>query len=133
MLTLAMGLLGQTLVVLGTEFGRTLRINDKDGRDNDDEVVGCLLADLQTEGLLDQTMVVLGAEFCATPLINNGRDHHNEEFIWLLADHQGKGPLDLTQGSCVPSLAGRRASTSTTDASRERRPSWTIGTPTVTQ
>ncbi len=29
----AKGLLGQTLVVLGTEFGRTLRINDNDERD----------------------------------------------------------------------------------------------------
>ena len=30
-------LLGQTLVVLGTEFGYTLRINDNDGQDNDDD------------------------------------------------------------------------------------------------
>ncbi len=30
----AKGLLAQTLVVLGTEFGRTSRINDNDGRDH---------------------------------------------------------------------------------------------------
>ena len=36
---LAKGLLNQTLLVLGTEFGRTLRINDNDGRDRDDEAV----------------------------------------------------------------------------------------------
>ena len=29
------GLLDQTLVVLGGEFGRTSRINDNDGRDHD--------------------------------------------------------------------------------------------------
>ena len=40
----AKGLLGQTLVVLGTEFGRTPWINDNDGRDHDDETFTCLLA-----------------------------------------------------------------------------------------
>ena len=31
----AKGLLDQTLVVLGTEFGRMPRINDNDGRDHE--------------------------------------------------------------------------------------------------
>ena len=40
----AKGLLAQTLVVLGTEFGRTPRINDNDGRDDHSEQFKCLLA-----------------------------------------------------------------------------------------
>ena len=32
------GLLNQTLVVLGTEFGRTPRINDNDGQDHHEDV-----------------------------------------------------------------------------------------------
>ena len=32
------------LVVLPTEFGRTPRINDDDGRDHDDDAFKCLLA-----------------------------------------------------------------------------------------
>ncbi len=37
-------LLGQTLVVLGTEFGRTPRINGNDGRDHHNRAFTCLLA-----------------------------------------------------------------------------------------
>ena len=37
-------LLDQTLVVLGTEFGRTPRINDNDGQENDNDALVCLLA-----------------------------------------------------------------------------------------
>ncbi len=40
----AKGLLVQTRVVLGTEFGRTPRLNENEGREHDDEVVTCLLA-----------------------------------------------------------------------------------------
>ena len=40
----AKGLLGQTLVVLGTEFGRMPRINDKDGSDHHNKAFACLLA-----------------------------------------------------------------------------------------
>ena len=38
------GLLDQTVVVLGTEFGRTSRINDNDGRDPNTIAFRCLLA-----------------------------------------------------------------------------------------
>ncbi len=49
------GLLDQTLVVLGTEFGRTPRINDNDGRDHDKEL-RCLLTGAGTkEGEADVT------------------------------------------------------------------------------
>ena len=34
------GLPDQTLVILGSEFGRTPRMNDKDGKYHDGEVVG---------------------------------------------------------------------------------------------
>ena len=40
----AKGLLGETLVVLGTESGRTPRINDNEGRDHHREAFRCLLA-----------------------------------------------------------------------------------------
>ena len=40
----AKGLLDQTLVVLGTEFGRAPRINGDDGRDHDEEVAACQLS-----------------------------------------------------------------------------------------
>ena len=46
----AKGLLDQTLVVLGTEFGRTPRINDSDGQDHHNELVACLLAEAGIEG-----------------------------------------------------------------------------------
>ena len=46
----AKGLLEQTLEVLGTEFGRTPRINDNDGRDSHDEAFRCLLAGAGIEG-----------------------------------------------------------------------------------
>ena len=39
----AKGLLGQTLLVVGTEFGRTSRINDNDGWEHHDKVFMCLL------------------------------------------------------------------------------------------
>ncbi len=38
------GLLDQTVVVLATEFGRTPRINDNDGRDQQNDALRCLLA-----------------------------------------------------------------------------------------
>ncbi len=37
-------LLDQTQMALGTEFGRTPRINDNDGRHHDNETLKCLLA-----------------------------------------------------------------------------------------
>ena len=40
------GLLGQTLLVLGTEFGRTPRITDDDGREHCDKASKCLLTGL---------------------------------------------------------------------------------------
>ena len=40
----AKGLLGQTLVVLATEFVRTARINDINGRDHQNKAFMCLLA-----------------------------------------------------------------------------------------
>ena len=48
------GLLDQTLVVLGTEFGRTPRINDHDGREHDNEVITCLLAGAGINGEEDR-------------------------------------------------------------------------------
>ena len=44
----AKGLLNQTGVVLGTELDRALRINDNDGRDDDDDGIMCLLAGAET-------------------------------------------------------------------------------------
>ena len=38
----AKGLLGQTLVILGTEFGRTPRINENDGREHHKKDLTCL-------------------------------------------------------------------------------------------
>ena len=46
----AKGLLDQTLVVLGTEFGRTPRINDADGRDHHNKAFTCLLAGAGIKG-----------------------------------------------------------------------------------
>ena len=44
------GLLDQMLVVLGSEFVRTPRINDNDGRDHHDNAFTCLLAGAGIEG-----------------------------------------------------------------------------------
>ncbi len=46
----AKGLLDKTLVVLGTEFGRTPRINDRDGRDHHNKAFTCLLAGAEIKG-----------------------------------------------------------------------------------
>ena len=46
----AMAPLNQTLMVLAAEFGRTLRINDKDGRDRHMNAITCLLAGAGIEG-----------------------------------------------------------------------------------
>ena len=43
----AKGLLDQTLVVLGSEFGRRSRINDNDGRDHHSTAFTCLLAGIK--------------------------------------------------------------------------------------
>ena len=43
-------LLDPTLVVLGTEFGRTRHINDNDGRDQCNKWFMCLLAGAGIEG-----------------------------------------------------------------------------------
>ncbi len=92
------GLLDQTLVV-GTEFGRTARVNDDDWREHHhkafmrllagadthsdnfegtpqqaavlNHAIGDPLVDPQAKGLLDQTLVVLGSEFGRTPRIND--------------------------------------------------------------
>ena len=62
------GLLGKTLVVLGTEFGLTSRINDNDGLDEHDSV-SCLLVgacvrggqvDRETDGRGGEVEVTLG-------------------------------------------------------------------------
>ena len=85
----AKGLLDQTLVILGTEFGLPARINDNRGMSDWrrqstlsenfktprqtailDQALTALLANLQAMGLLSETLVVLGTEFGRTPRIN---------------------------------------------------------------
>ncbi len=46
-----------------------------------------LLADLHVKGLLSETPAVLGTDFGRTPWINDndGRDHHDKAFTYLLA------------------------------------------------
>jgi uncharacterized protein (DUF1501 family) len=44
------GLLGSTLVVLGTEFGRSPRVNENAGRDHHPAVFSCLLAGAGIKG-----------------------------------------------------------------------------------
>ncbi len=77
-------LLGQTLVVLGTEFGRSP--SSSDGWDHRTEALRriavpnqamiALLADFESKALLNQTLVVLSTEFGRRPRINDndGRD-----------------------------------------------------------
>ena len=48
-------LLDQTLVVLGTEFGRTPRMNDNDGRDHHNKAFTCLLTGAGVEGTCKAT------------------------------------------------------------------------------
>ena len=69
-------------MVLGTEFGRTPRINGNDGRGHHNKAFNCMLADLQAKWRLEQTLVVLGTEFGRTPKINDddGPNHHNCAF-----------------------------------------------------
>ena len=59
-------------MVLDTGFGRTPRINDNNGQDNDNgfhtgPVDNLLLANLQPKGPLHQTLAVLGTEFGLRP------------------------------------------------------------------
>ncbi len=91
----AKGLLGQTLVVEGTEFGRTSRINDKGGpgkgsrwdtrSDNfeRDPATSCG----QGQGAAGPTLVVLATEFGRAPRMygNDGREHYDRAFTCLLA------------------------------------------------
>ena len=61
------GLLDETLVIWGGEFGRTPTAENADGR-----------KDLKTRGLLDETLVIWGGEFA------DGRDHNPHGFtMWL--------------------------------------------------
>ena len=115
-----MGLLHQTLMVGGTEFGRIPRIYDNDGRDHHNEVIMCLLAGARIsgdptagdspgpgddrparrpppKGLPDQTLVVLGAEFGRMLRINDndGREHDDEAVASLLVGAEMKdGEVD---------------------------------------
>ena len=59
----AKGLLDLTLVVLGTEFGRT-RINDNDGSDEHNEVFGCLLAGAGIERGGRVSLTLSGPGYC---------------------------------------------------------------------
>ena len=105
-------------MVLGTEFGRTFRINDNDGRDKHDEVVAsqvmiALLADRQTKRLLDQTLVVLGTDFVRKPRINDGgrRDQIGDMVAcWLtgtgIRGGQAYGKTDGWWRSASPTCPG---------------------------
>jgi uncharacterized protein (DUF1501 family) len=58
-----------------------------------DQPISALLQDLKASGLLDETLVLIGGEFGRTPAVEvgglvkvqNGRDHNNHGFTYLLA------------------------------------------------
>ena len=58
-----------------------------------DQPIAALLQDLKASGLLDETLVLIGGEFGRTPAVEvgglvkvqNGRDHNNHGFTYLLA------------------------------------------------
>jgi uncharacterized protein (DUF1501 family) len=58
-----------------------------------DAPIAALLQDLKASGLLDETVVIIGGEFGRTPAVEvgglikvqNGRDHNNHGFSYLLA------------------------------------------------
>ncbi|MCX6602979.1 MAG: DUF1501 domain-containing protein [Acidobacteria bacterium] len=64
-----------------------------------DQPIAALLKDLKRSGLLQETLVVIGGEFGRRPWIEtngrinvqNGRDHNNEGFTYLLAGAGVKG------------------------------------------
>jgi arylsulfatase A-like enzyme len=64
-----------------------------------DQPIAALLKDLKASGLLKETLVVIGGEFGRRPWIEtngrinvqNGRDHNNEGFTYLLAGAGVKG------------------------------------------
>ena len=80
-------MLEKTLVVLGREFGRTLRINDNDGQELRDEAFACLLAGAGID---------VGRRM-GTPTATTSRGRHGVAVIpvqtmsALLSDLQAKG------------------------------------------
>ena len=82
------GLRDQTLVVLGTEFGRTPRINSNDGRDHHDEPFTCLMA---RAGMVGRDTYI--DNFEGTPRRAAILD---QAMSALLADLHAKGLLELT-------------------------------------
>jgi uncharacterized protein (DUF1501 family) len=66
-----------------------------------DKPIAALLGDLKASGLLKETLVMIGGEFGRRPWtevagrtnIQNGRNHNNEGFTYLLAGGGVKGGL----------------------------------------
>jgi hypothetical protein len=58
-----------------------------------DPPIGALLQDLKASGMLEDTLVIIGGEFGRTPVVEvsglikvqNGRDHNNQGFSYVLA------------------------------------------------
>ena len=86
------GLLDQTLVVVGTEFGRMPRTNDNDGRDHNNKGFGCLLGG---DG-------IKGGDFEEIPRSAAVLD---QEMSALLPDLQAKGCWVRGRQSWAPSSA----------------------------
>ena len=92
------GLLDKTLVVLGTEFGRTPRINDNDGWDHHDEGFTCLLAGAGIDG----------GEVATTPTATTSKGTRFK--LWT----SPRGCRSRHWWSWAPSSAARLGSTVTT-------------------
>lgn len=66
-----------------------------------DGPIAALLQDLKASGMLDETVVIIGGEFGRTPAVEvgglikvqNGRDHNNHGFSYLLAGGGVKGGM----------------------------------------
>jgi uncharacterized protein (DUF1501 family) len=66
-----------------------------------DKPIAALLQDLKATGLFDETLVLIGGEFGRTPTVEtgglvsvqNGRDHNNHGFTYLLAGGGVKGGI----------------------------------------
>ncbi len=67
--------------------------------DQSDGAIAALIQDLRASGLLDETIVMVGGEFGRTPAVEvgglvkvqNGRDHNNHGFSYLVAGGGFKG------------------------------------------
>ncbi|WP_238326013.1 DUF1501 domain-containing protein [Bryobacter aggregatus] len=67
--------------------------------DQSDGAIAALIQDLKASGLLDETIVLVGGEFGRTPAVEvgglvkvqNGRDHNNHGFSYLVAGGGFKG------------------------------------------